>query len=640
MSTLFDTVDAYRRLGFKSLMRGLKYRIGVRTGLNPVRRLQAKVSPGEFLRPTRRRCELTASSAWNETQHAFGWFSQPLEHAVPDWFVDPISGQSVKNAELPWYCIPDFAGDRIDIKGVWEASRMDWVLAMAQRCVTQGGNCDRELQRLNAWMNGWTVRNPPYVGPNWKCGQEASIRVMHLAMAMIVLYESGSSFRDEIAKTTGTMRTFISAHLNRIRPTLGYALAQNNNHGLSEAAALFIGGSWLALNADQEQTSPAAREQLAIHTLGRKWIENRVSNLFMRDGTFSQYSVTYHRFALDVLSMCETWRRKLELPSFESTTLDRAAEATRWLDAMTDPETGDAPNIGHNDGARLLQLTDTDYRDFRPTVQLAANLFLDQAAYDTPGSYDLPGQWLSLDRCSSVMHRTTGTTVFDEGGFAVTKINDFGDSRQYVKVVFRYPRFQFRPSQSDLLHVDVWLDGENVLRDGGSYSYNTDVETMNYFFGVASHNTIQFDGRDQMPRVSRFLLGRWPVAENVAFEEDVRGRTAKLQAGYSDWRKAVHHRSLEINSNTIVIVDTIQGFRDSAVLRWRLNDCNWKMNGQSFRSDDLAVQIESNTPPKRVQLLRRPESRYYRNKSDIPVIEFEVPAISSNVIEICTTLEI
>ena len=42
---------------------------------------------------------------------------------------------------------------------------------------------------------------------------------------------------------------FVAAHLQRIAATKRYAQAQDNNHLTSEAAALFIGGSWLDASA-------------------------------------------------------------------------------------------------------------------------------------------------------------------------------------------------------------------------------------------------------------------------------------------------------------------------------------------------------------------------------------------------------
>ena len=76
------------------------------------------------------------------------------------------------------------------------------------------------------------------------------------------------------------------AHLRRIAPTIRYAIAQDNNHGTSEAAALFIGGTWLALLGE-----PAGR-RWAVR--GRRWLEDRAGRLIGVDGSFSQYSLNYH----------------------------------------------------------------------------------------------------------------------------------------------------------------------------------------------------------------------------------------------------------------------------------------------------------------------------------------------------------
>ena len=86
--------------------------------------------------------------------------------------------------------------------------------------------------------------------------------------------------------------------------TTSYAIGQDNNHGTSEAAALFVGGSWLAVHGDPSAGEIAAR--------GRTMLEERVERLVASDGSFSQYSVNYHRLLLDTLSITEWWRRELE----------------------------------------------------------------------------------------------------------------------------------------------------------------------------------------------------------------------------------------------------------------------------------------------------------------------------------------
>ena len=47
------------------------------------------------------------------------------------------------------------------------------------------------------------------------------------------------------------------------------------------------------------------------------------------------------------------------------------------------------------------------------------------------------------------------------------------------------------------------------MRDGGTYSYADTTGAANELASVAGHNTVQFNGRDQMPRLSRFLYGAW-----------------------------------------------------------------------------------------------------------------------------------
>ena len=139
-----------------------------------------------------------------------------------------------------------------------------------------------------------------FKGINWKCGQEVFIRTMHLILAAIIL--------DQFKFTSEPLIALIEAHIKRIVPTISYAIAQNNNHGTSEAAALFVGGHFLCLNGLAQYKS--------VEILGRKWLENRANELFSKEGCFSQYSVNYHRLVLDTYSFCQSYRGLNNLDSF------------------------------------------------------------------------------------------------------------------------------------------------------------------------------------------------------------------------------------------------------------------------------------------------------------------------------------
>lgn len=94
---------------------------------------------------------------------------------------------------------------------------------------------------------------------------------------------------------------FVRCHLGRIWPTTGYAISQDNNHAISEAAALFVGGAWLAAYGSADSSVHERR----FEERGRKILENRVRRLVMEDGSFAQHSVGYHRMMLDSLCVAE-----------------------------------------------------------------------------------------------------------------------------------------------------------------------------------------------------------------------------------------------------------------------------------------------------------------------------------------------
>lgn len=594
-------------LGLPNIARAAAYRLGVQLGTNPVRHLRGEVPAGPFFSASRlSELPFPAVSDWQSSARLFSRWPIAVDDAPPDWLANPMNGQRIPAPERPWWQIPDFDPEVGDIKLIWELSRMDWVLALAQRVRQREAG---ELERLNTWIADWCVRNPPYHGPNWKCGQEASIRVMHLACAALLL--------GLVNETMPSLRDLIALHLQRIAPTVQYAMAQDNNHGTSEATALFIGGSWLALLDDARGTGWA--------DTGRKLLENRAARLIGEQGTFSQYSLNYHRVMLDTFCMAELWRQTLELPAFSQRWQDRVLAATRWLHALIDPATGDGPNVGANDGARLLQLANTAYRDHRPTVQMAMVLFSGQRAYAADGTWNHGLQWLGIDQPEAVAPAPDSLQA-DDGGFMVLR-------RPGAMALLRYPRFRFRPSQADVLHLDLWVNGQACLRDAGTYSYNIDPQWIHYFGGVEGHNTVQFDGHDQMPRLSRFLLGDWLRTEQL---EPLEAICTEVRAGvrYRNAAGASHHRQVALGDNILRVRDHVEGFARNAVLRWRLAPGEWQLEAgtneeavPSFHvvnTDGHLLMLRSSVPIARCQIVQGWESLYYLEKTPVPVIELEI----------------
>lgn len=599
MSRALTLLRTALALGVPSIARVLAYRVGVRLGLNPVRRLHAAVPQGVFFAPCQSDLAPVAAppvADWQDKACLFGRSAVEVGVQPPDWLANPLTGQRAPEPERMWWQIPDFDPQVGDIKLVWELSRMGWVLAFAQR----GRNGEAgAILRLNTWLADWCRHNPPYHGHNWKCGQEASIRVMHLAMAALILGQT--------RQVSSSLRDLVHLHLQRIAPTLSYAIGQDNNHGTSEAAALFIGGSWLHMLGQPEGARWAV--------LGRRWLENRAVQLIGESGSFSQYSLNYHRVMLDTFSMAEVWRRHLELPDFAAGAKRCLQAATGWLHRMTNPVNGGGPNVGANDGARLLQLTDTPYRDCRPSIQLAMVLFAGERAFAGSGAWDHPLLWLGVPLPHAVA-LPAGSCVADDGGFAVLR-------RGAAMAMLRYPRFRFRPSQADGLHLDLWLGGDNLLRDAGTYSYNTQAAWMAYFGGTAGHNTVQFDGRDQMPRLGRFLWGDWLRTSSVEGLVDD-GAGLHFAAAYHDAQGASHRRRIHLSESSLRVEDEVAGFAQRAVLRWRLAPGVWTLEGGRLTNGVQTMTVQGTVPIVRCEMTEGWESRYYLEKTPVPVLEIEI----------------
>jgi len=520
----------------------------------------------------------------------------------PDWLLDPISGNRlVDNGH--WSKLNEFS--KADIKIVWEASRFEWVTLFARAWRISGDN--RYLEALNSWLHDWAIKNPLNSGPNWKCGQEASIRTINLLLAALLL--------DTHKQPSTGLVTLIQQHCSRILPTISYALAQDNNHGTSEAAALYIGGLWL-LNSNAPLSRDLRQRAHKWHSIGRRLLEDRVTRLVAEDGSFSQYSVNYHRVLLDTLCQVEIWRRKCNDDCFSHKYRQLSSAAVDWLNQLTDCISGDVPNFGANDGARLYNLACTPYRDFCPTIQLASVLFNNSRAYHS-GFCNEPLLWLGLNSTPYADPACTGFVVHKNGGDVILR----GDN---CHAMIRFAAFRFRPGHADCLHLDLWHKGSNILRDGGTYSYNTEPEWLDYFSGTGSHNTVQFDDRNQMPRLGRFLFGNWLEMDECG---DVLCHNGQMEwtGAYTDWKGAWHRRSVTLDRTIIRVIDEVNFFNNKAVLRWRLAPDLWQLEDTVCSSCLAELRIITDAPLRRLEIVTGWESLYYQQKNELQVLEIEVP---------------
>jgi hypothetical protein len=608
LSRLVDLARTLPRLGFANLLRVAVYRVALRAGvyryLLPVGTTYrgpfwvvppaSRISAPEPLRQS------ILSRSARVRSGLIPYFSSEWRDAgfPPDWLRDFNTVRPLQH----WTQVSEFASG--DIKLVWEPSRFDVLPVLAAALIVESSDPPVSLSDLEAWLTSWVQTNPANAGPNWRCAQETSLRLINTLIADQLLRRQG-------ARHGAALESFVMEHCARVRPTMLYAMAQDNNHATSEAVGLYVGGGWLNMFADGE-----AREFGRVcMRIGRVAFERSTKRLVLPDGSFAQHSINYHRLFLDTASVLEVFRRTFGDAPLAADVVRLLDMAARWLVAFTDPGSGDAPNMGANDGARLLQLGRAGYRDFRPHAQLAAALFTGARAWE-PAAPDFTNDllfWFGVAVPRKCLP-PVASTLFPSGGYALLVKND-------LRAFVRLPVFHFRPSHSDILHVDVWWKGENIVRDGGTYSYNTTPERMAYFPGVASHSTVQFSHRDQMPRLSRFLFGRWPAAERLLFDAD----NNTVSCGFRDYEGASHRRQVTIDDSTLLVNDVLdtREERSTAVSRVRLRPGAWRIEKDGSVADG-PIRIAFGNGGEPVTLEAGFESRNYNQMDDVAVVERRV----------------
>lgn len=591
-------------LGLGNVFRKACYRLGIRARLHPVTRLKSRPVATSVFRAEVGARVLACHPGWHADWWAYGLQIADSGTGVPDWH-GPL-GRATGSAVMdPWWALPAMPAND-DIKDVWEFSRMDWVLCMAQRVACGDA---AESGRLRQWLNDWIVRNPPYRGRNWACGQEASIRVIHLLLAARIM--------GELDRTEPALLDLTEVHLHRIAATIGYAIAQRNNHASSEAAALFVGGSWLEHQG---------------RSVGRRWRErgwrllrNAVIGCTCPDGTLSQYSPNYQRLFLDAVAIADLVRSEFSLPPFDDDVAARLRACTQWLDSMVDPRTGDTSNIGGNDGAMLLPIGPAGYRNFRPSLHLASTRFGQPIRQPFDEDTGTLLAWLGLKPLGQTVKPKS--RLCSSGGFVVTHgVRHWG--------VLRLPQFQFRPAHADALHFDLWIDGRNIFRDSGSGRYSGDRRWTDWFPSTAAHSTIEFDGRSQMPRLGRFLFGSW-LSPAASPEFRVTGTDGTTTAGYVDRWGAKHRRTVQWTDGKVAVADEIGGTFQRATVRWHLSNEDWRVCSDRLESKGVAIQMHIDHRPVLPTLSRSPTSLHYGEIIETPMIFLEVmsPCIIRTTVE-------
>ncbi len=524
----------------------------------------------------------------------------------PDFNRDPVN--NVEWSTAAHWTKAKCSGGRQDIKLVWEASRLSLAYYFArQYCYSEDETWAESLWEM---LDAWIAQNPTNQTVAWECSQEVAFRLMAVLWSAIATLDSAAATEERLAKVHFLVWKFGK----RIAATTEYGISQENNHALSEAAGLWTIGLMF----------PEFRESKKWKATGKSILATESARQIYEDGSYVQHSFNYHRVMLDDL----LWAIRLgeingeNLPAI---VYERFSSATRWLGQFVDESNGRVPNYGANDGANVLPLSCTDYLDFRPTLraaQVVAGIDVDQCTnMCTDQCLDEKALWLT-GKTPRVDTETGPSPSLQSwsaniGGYHLLRSEN-------SKLMVRCGDFRDRPGQADMLHVDLWFRGTNVVRDSGSFMYYHEDDQLKRYFGSSdAHNVALVDGCDQMTKGPGFLWLDWP---ETTFQEDHTPNSYSMEcrASFSNNGRGYSHlRRISQTSDVFEVTDSItpnQPFR----IRWHLcPDANWREIRPGTWLGDInsityAVCVKGYN---QVELKTGWESLYYGEKFQHPVIE-------------------
>lgn len=379
-----------------------------------------------------------------------------------------------------------------DAKLTWDLSRMHWVprLALAA-CITTGEARSHYLHRLNQLIHDWSAKNPYQTGVNWACSQEVAVRGMHLMVSQHLL----STHLD--IPTSARLSELLAQSWQRVFAVRAYATAQMNNHSLTEHLFLIYAAEFLARAGVQVATDQILKKL-------QRELAPLIESLVMEDGGSALYSSNYHRVFCDVLSYAKLLDDHFTLGLFNHPRIHTKMRAAYdLLDALIEPISGQIPLIGHNDGS-LHCLQYSKFHQAEPSLLFMAALFGFEAPTRAKRQQDavwLFGYPVKYTISEVASH---GLQHFDAFGLSICSN---GSTRAYVK----YPRNRYRPAQCDFGHLDLWVNGQNILHDAGTYSYNPPVDAFRPDLAeMRAHNTAASTAFPTIRKLSAFLYAIWP----------------------------------------------------------------------------------------------------------------------------------
>ena len=472
-----------------------------------------------------------------------------------NWHKDYISGYEWENKYFTKVKRIEYSDDS-DIKYPWELSRFHLGVYLGKAYVLTGD--EKYAQKFFLTYRNWVESNPIYMGVNWSCTMEVSIRVVNLIWTMFFL-KGSRCFDDDMkklfVKSIYDHGKYIYNNLE-INPQIidGRLRKANGNHYIADLVGLL----YIAL------TFPEFKES-------KEWFHKAYNELLSEirlqvgaDGVHYEYSLNYHRLVLEMVlsALAYLKRANVEIPDDVKEKVEKMVEFVR---SYVLPD-GSIPPIRDIDNGRFHILGEDNLTDHRHILCIGAIYFgrddfaVDEICEDAIWFFGVDG--LKIYESFKMQNRSIMSKGFEESGFYILRN---ANSHMFVNCSGIGRKGFGGHTHNDFLGFDLFAYDTSFLTDSGSYVYSRFPDWRHKFRSVYAHNVVVVD-KHEMNKISEsdiFRIGNevkpkvnyWAPGDNFDLLDSE--YTLKME----DQTNITHNRRylFDKNRNCFIVKDVVNG---------------------------------------------------------------------------------
>lgn len=444
-----------------------------------------------------------------------------------------------------------------DARTNWELNRHFQFALLAKAYYDTHG--DQYLDELIELFDDWNEKNPYLWGISWTSPMEVAIRSINWMFALGFLIKSiidpkkvderQKALFNALAVGIINMTSYISAHYSQ------YSSA--NNHVIVEMAAVGMAGLCFEYEPWRD---------LAIIVLN-----DEIPRQNYHDGVNKEMSLHYQAFFMEAVGLLMMTLRKnhRNIPMNWKYIL---TSMTGYL-ACCRGYMGETIVFGDDDGGKILDLFHsagkTDYVGY-VLHMMEGVLRLGHHAEEEP-------------------HDKDDAICYPEGGVTLMHTHDH---RAFLAIDHGPLGFGSIAAHghADALSFQLYLDGEAIFADPGTYIYHTDRASRDLFRSTAYHNTITIDGKNQSEMLGPFLWGKRAETKLITFDPE----KMVLEASHDGYKPLIHTRRFELGEKSLTIIDHL--IRDAGSGTQAEKAFSWMMN-YTLGEDITVLPAEASEEP-------------------------------------------